>query len=110
MATKGYVPYKGHGPSNVCLNPNQPKPTLTYNSKDVIECSGSVRTSQDKFNRQLRTREGNQYGELNRDIVRDPVKVQRPKSKNPSVFKGRTWGTCGDNVTVVRKSKKSLTR
>ena len=107
---KGYVPYKGHGPSNVLIDPNRPKPALTYDDKDVIECSGSVRSSQDKFNRQLRTREGNQYGELNPDMVRDPVKVMRPKGRNPSAFKGKTWGECGKNVTIVHKSRKSLTR
>ena len=39
-----------------------------------------------------------------------PIVKPRPKPKNVSAFKGKTWGECGSNVTVVRKAKKVLTR
>lgn len=85
--SKGYV----KGPHTVCINPSQEKPILTYDSKDVIECGEGVKTSlqSPKYQRNLRMCEGNQYGELTPDVIRDPLwregqsKTAKPRPNSP---------------------------
>ncbi len=113
--SKGYISGKGFGPHNVCLNPNQEKPVLTFDDKDTILCGGPCRSSTDgpNYTSRLRVNEGNQYGEFDNVSPIDPNKgkpLYVKPNKNASAFKGKAWAGCGDNVTIVRKSKKVLTR
>jgi hypothetical protein len=85
--SKGYVSGKRFGPHNVCLNPNQEKPELTFDDKDTILCSGSCRSSADKFSRFQRVNEGNQYGEFDKVSPVDPNKGKplfaKPRKNSP---------------------------
>jgi hypothetical protein len=75
-------------------------------AKVNASCKDGLASANVKFRSSLpytRTREGNQYGELSPDVVRDPIPVERPKPKNPSLHKGRTWGQAAKSVIIERK-------
>jgi hypothetical protein len=90
-------------------------------SKDGLSCgNGKMVSPESKAFRQVKSAPSGHWsqgkdGPIWNDGIplheaTEPVKVKRPSAKNPSAFKGKIWGECGNNVTIVRKAKKALAK
>jgi hypothetical protein len=108
--SKGYVPYAGHGPHNVCINPHQVKKRPVYHDKDTLVCSGRVRGSWSVFTREGMVKTGLflfdpniQWGECSEWKPNLACAYKARKPKNPSLHKGRVWGQAAKSVIIERK-------